>query len=308
MVECGANHTVGPGIHTDCLQLIFAERPMGFATYDALIDAIKNGQVDQFSWYKTGGSYSGGTASSTWSLSGLPGAGNYTGTSLAAQQVNGSTTGAINFAAPPGGKTRHIFAVGAGSDALTGPGGHTGVIIIYDRLLYYPGISHTTTSAQNLDNTNTLPRYTDGLGVMAWLEVTTALGSTAQNVTLTYTNDAGTSGQSTGAQAIITSASTPRFAHTFLFFPMAGTDKGIRSVQTVTFSAANSAGVSALVLGFPLAVVPLPDQGLYAERDLAVQIPSLPKLEDNHALGIIRWFGGSVNTALTQGLIQTAWN
>jgi len=94
-------------------------------------------------------------------------------------------------------------------------------LMLVDLLMYYPGISMTTggiTSAaqQVMNNTVSLPRYTNGNGVMMFLEANVATGATASyivqgsncinnsgtgngstsNVGTYYTNSSGSAGQS----------------------------------------------------------------------------------------------------------------
>lgn len=73
--------------------------------------------------------------------------------------------------------------------------------MLVDLLGFYRVSSVTTTTAQTLNNTVTIPRYTDGAGVQAfmWNTNTTAMGAATPNLSINYTNSAGTAGRATPA-------------------------------------------------------------------------------------------------------------
>jgi hypothetical protein len=75
-------------------------------------------------------------------------------------------------------------------------------------------------------------------------------------------------------------------------------DTGIRSVQTLTLSAASLAGTAALCLYKPLAVLPITTLGVCAERDLMNQLPSLPQIQDGACLTWL-YFTGAATAAST---------
>ena len=212
---------------------------MGFATYNAIIDALTvqaRGQARP--WTKTMGSTgASGRVHSAWRRAGVPAAGTDPA-ALTARQVDSSIAGAMSFANPGGGRTLHLVR----SSGVSSGAPHT--LVLVDRLLDYGAIQHNTNLAQPLVNGVALPRYADGKGVMAFLEVTTGIGATAQNVTASYTDDEGNAGAATTAVAMRASAVADEVPHgtTALWLPLAAGDFGIRSVQSVTFSAANTGG------------------------------------------------------------------
>jgi len=60
-------------------------------------------------------------------------------------------------------------------------------LILCDYLLYYPSVDDSISDTQILDNTVTLPRYTDGKGVQV-IAVTVAGRTGGQSFYFTYTN------------------------------------------------------------------------------------------------------------------------
>lgn len=229
------------------------------------VNADLAGKTQMIPWSKVPPSTpAAGGVMSLWAASGVPGAGGYGGSALAATQCDKDTAGALA-----------VLLAGSGSEALwlkyldaNAPQAST--IELWDRLLVYDDISHASTLAQTLTNPVTLPRYTTGEGVQMFLEAQTAIGATPQNVTVTYTDSDGNGSNSTGAQAIVTSSGIGRCPHAFHAFPLAAGDRGVRSAESIIFSAA-STGTSALVLAKRIAAIPVTVAGLMAARDLLRQ-------------------------------------
>ena len=73
--------------------------------------------------------------------------------------------------------------------------------MLVDLLGFYRVSTVTTTTPQALNNSVTLPRYTDGAGVQAfmWNTTTIPLGAATPNLSINYTNSAGEAGRVTPA-------------------------------------------------------------------------------------------------------------
>ena len=73
--------------------------------------------------------------------------------------------------------------------------------MLVDLLGFYRVSSVTTITAQTLNNTVNLPRYTNGAGVQAfmWNTNTVAMGAATPNLSINYTNSAGTASRATPA-------------------------------------------------------------------------------------------------------------
>lgn len=255
----------------------------GFQSLNQITTALTtSGKGESKYFVKNGATVTAGTFFSLWRLGGIPVAG-ADPTSLTATVVSATTTGAITFANPTSPATKHL--INAGATSVTA--GSTGSLIVLDRLLAYGNINANVNTAQNLTNTASLTRYQGGTGTVMFLEVVTALGATASNVTVTHTNQDGVSSRSTGAQAMVVSSVANRVPNTFLYLPLQAGDVGVRSVQTIQFSAAMAAGVVNLVIAKPLFTIPLTAVGVRNNVDLALQFSLLPKLENNHALQFI---------------------
>lgn len=181
-------------------------------------------------------------------------------------------------------QTKHVFMGTALSTVATGV---PSVLTLVDLQGYWPGISLTTSSPQTLSGTPTI-RYTGGAGCLPYLVVTTLSGSTAQNLSMSYTNQNGTGGRvlplpitvaaATGVGLIYTATNSP------WFIPLSGSDTGVQNVASVTWSAGNTAGAAALCLARPLLSIPIATLGNIVERDYVNQLPSLPEVKNDACL------------------------
>lgn len=112
-----------------------------------------------------------------------------------------------------------------------------------DRLVGVGGLVLTSTGNKTVNST-ALPRYTDGGGVEAWLEVSTAGSTTAATVSMnSYTNQ---DNQNARAGGSISFATATQPANALLGpLPLQAGDTGVKSVETINVSVA--AGGSATV-------------------------------------------------------------
>lgn len=178
------------------------------------------------------------------------------------------------------------------------------VLMLVDLLGFYRVTSTTTITAQTLNNTVTLPRYTTGAGVEAfmWANNATPLGAGTPNLSINYTNSAGVSGRVT--PAVLPVGKTAANNGTILysgnaagkygpFLPKQAGDAGVRSIESVTLSATYTSGEFSIGLCKPLLTLPITTQGVACERDLMNQIPSLPRVYDGANLVWLLYSGAA---------------
>lgn len=242
-----------------------------------------------------------------------------TGTNLAAQAVSDTNAGSggMRHGGNVSPATKHIVNASAGTSATTTA---PAVMMLVDLVLFYRVTSVTVTTAQTLDNTITLPRYTDGAGLMAfaWNTSATAMGAATPTITLNYTNQAGTAGRTTptvlptcktaAANGLILYSGTGAGKYN-PFIPLAGGDTGIRSIQSLTLSASYVSGEFAIALCKPLITLPIGALGVVTERDYVNGLPSLPRVYDG--ANLIWLMGSGAATPVNSGLfghIDFAWN
>lgn len=249
--------------------------------YDGIINGRGTGKYNDITIYAA----SQTSVATAWhsminSTSKLP-SGTFAPTSIpGGTATNRSTTGSLSAGLinPSGTDKQYLITCGLTSSATIN------MVILVDMLIAASNINANVATAQTV-NTTALTRYTGtaSAGNLLTFEVTTALGATASNVTVSsYTNSAGTTARTTSALAMTTSAITGRLQPIALtgnpFVPLASGDIGVRSVETLQFSAAMGAGVLNLYLYRPLHFLPGVGQNVYVERDSTVQIDGLTEL------------------------------
>lgn len=196
--------------------------------------------------------------------------------------------------------------------------GVPGVLMMVDLLLAYPYIDANSASAQTCTNNNTLPRYTTGAGVRAFMVAATTVGATPHNIQMSYTNSGSTAGRAIPITTACTaSAIVPHITHSGVaannygpFLPMATGDAGVKSIQSVTLSATSGTASTFyhMVLCKPLVTIPITTVSVAAERDLINQLPSMPQIVDGACIGFL-WFAGAATAASTSffGSFDVVW-
>lgn len=129
------------------------------------------------------------------------------------------------------------------------------VVILVDLLNISAGLNGTVTTAQTTNlPTAALTRYTSGEGVMAAIFIESLIGTTLTTFTVSYTNQAGTSGRTSTANQI--GGTNFREAGVIINIPLEGSDTGIRSVESVTLAGTTGTiGSFGICLYKPLAML-----------------------------------------------------
>ena len=269
----------------------------GFTSQDDMINQVStNGKFYRTDWQKSTFATTAQAAGLWYSLQrggGNPAADTIlgTGTNLAFQALSDSVATASGI--PHGGNVGNykqlLNAAAQTAAGTTAPC----VLMLVDLLGFYPITTVTTITAQTLNNTVTLPRYTDGAGVQAFLTPSTVMGAATPNLSINYTNSGATAGRVTPATLPIGNSAAAVTSVVYSgtgagkygpFMPLVAGDAGIRSVQSVTISTSYLSGVLNLVLCKPLMTLPITTLGVTAERDLVNQFMSMPKIYDGACL------------------------
>lgn len=291
---------------------------MAITSLNGIISSLSAGQRWRSEFNKiTGASaYTAGRSYDMTNLAGSPVANAWAGTALAFTECDESTgNGTQIFGIYHGGNVstaiKNLLNMGAIATAATGV---PATLILVDIEGYWPGITNNSAVAQNLTGTPSL-RATNGNGCRLYWAQTAVAGATAQNLSLSYTDQAGNTGNALPVTVAMTaSAIVGHISHSGVaannygpFLPLASGDYGVRNVASVTFSAANT-GTGALVLARPLMEIPIGVVSLYHNKDMLSQIPSLPIIPDGACLGFILVAGGAVAASTTfMGHIETVW-
>jgi hypothetical protein len=228
---------------------------------DRALTAIQEGGLKVFPWTKVLNNTLAGSVSCLYQAAGMPEAGTYPGNVREANMIYPGMVpnilGPASRIVPPLYRNHLIQA-----EALSPVANMDGILMVGDLLTTYRGLPADTGAAQDLSTLGSaagrsiLPRYADGRGVRIFADVTTAFGATPVTLTISYTNELGTSAKSSVSTTVASvpagrsACLNPRDAFSL---PLASGDKGVRSLQTATLSATTgAAGVYTLFLYRPL--------------------------------------------------------
>lgn len=242
---------------------------------------------------------------------GNPPAQYYIGSILSATVLARSTDGGINHGpnvSPSTKYLRSITSMTSASTTLPLP------MVLCDYLLAYPFIDTSVTDQQDLINTNTLTRYTDGKGVQVMAILTNA-GIGGQSFSFTYTNSDGVAGrvsqtvQMNTATAVgsIVSSSVSTLNQYAPFIGLQDGDSGVRSIQSVTMLGAD-VGLFALVLVKPLMWTAINEITAPYEKDALLMGGELPRIYDDAFLGFICLPRGNLSATTLVGDLKVIWS
>ena len=203
-------------------------------------------------------------------------------------------------------------------------------MVLCDYLLYYPFID--TDAVGELQETTqpttpkTLPRYATGEGVQM-MAVAQSASSAYGAFTVSYTNSEGVAGRMSqvtytkivGGGGILVSSTNAAVTGSQPFIQLQAGDKGVRSVESVTFSAAGG-GLMSLVLVKPLqhfystqecrrtTSANLESYGAASQFESVLHGPPIQIL-DGAVLGIVSLGNaGSLASSILTGVLETQWS
>jgi hypothetical protein len=275
---------------------------MAITDLDQMVNTFTGGEgACQYMWYFRDNRIDGAamsasnsqTASSTlWQLNST--LGKCTGPTGTARNPTRATTGSLGQANPTGG--RKLYLTGVYLTAST-----SSTILVIDRLADISGLSGTVTTAQNTTSLS-VSRYTgsESRGNEIWIEINTLIGTTATTLTVSYTNQAGTSGRT--SKAVVIGGSGRREIYRIFPVPLANGDTGVRSVESVTLAGTTgTAGDFGVVILRPLVMIgvqnPCPTL-----LDLLTLMPLLPEIKTDACITEILLHTNNLNIpAYTMG-------
>lgn len=267
------------------------------------------------------------TTTAAWSdysyYAGSPPANFYASTPLEAAVVDATRGIYVPTVSPAKQFLRNLKVMSAASSATSTANSRQGLILA-DLLLYYPFIdTDAVGEQQDMVNTTTIPRYSGGQVVAVAQSAASAVGT----FTFSYTNDQGVSGRTSqahftfavggGGQIVASSVGSSASYHPFCSL-QAG-DSGVRSIESVTFTAAGG-GLMALVIVRPLMTAFLTQEsrrtttGNLESYGACDEFASLinnapPQIVDGAVLGLLAaGYGGSLASSILSGIIETTWN
>jgi hypothetical protein len=142
-----------------------------------------------------------------------------------------------------------------------------------------------------------MPRYDGGVGCEAFFVAQTQPTAGGPNLTASaYDRASDTAGTGTRAfqgRILHSGNAAGRYGP---FLPRQGGDTGIARINSFTWSggtAYTGTGVVALCIARPLADIVIPVSGMWSERDLVNQLPSMPQVMDGACLGWLLFATGA---------------
>jgi hypothetical protein len=219
---------------------------------DLISKATTEGKRQDFPFYKVGTLAVTASFASLWNVGQTPSAGGSSTNIPSGTFPTNATNGSFKQSDATGTNTLHLTTAYAQGSAAPN------TLLLYDRLWHGGSGTHVNTSAQSINGSPSRYLGTDSKGNFAFLEVTTALGATAQNLTMTYVDQDGNSAEAASALAMVASSAVTRIPHSPWFVPLNSGDTGLRRVTQIQFSAGNTAGLSNVVIGHTLGFLPCP--------------------------------------------------
>lgn len=266
----------------------------GFTSLSDLIsEATSGGKRQVFRVNKTGvAAPAAGSSQHLWGQATMPPTGTAAAAAPGGTAFDRTSTGALGQANPSGGDTLHFVSAQPVSTVA-------GALLMYD---YLWGVDiNEATTANTVTGVPT--RYATTTAPGNWLSnrITTILGATAHNVTVTYTDDAGNATQNGGAQAIRVSSAVQTISFTApkWTYDMAAGDYGMRAVTSIALSAA-STGHTEWMLGHSIVTMPMPISNVVVPVDGINSAFNLVQIIDSAALAFLEFW----KTATTAATVQ----
>lgn len=186
-------------------------------------------------------------------------------------------------------------------------------MVLCDYLLYYPSVDDSVLDEQIMDNTVTLPRYTDGEGVQV-IAVSVAGRTGGARFYFTYTNSQGVSGRvsqtvlqnASPALGTLQASAINNSSSAAAFIGLQDGDSGVRSIDSV-FMLDADVGLMTLILVKPLATSVIREITAPVEKDYFMESGLIPRIYDDAYLSFICSPQGSLAATALMGDIKVVF-
>lgn len=288
---------------------------MGFQRFKDVVDSqVANGSERYSAWRKTSTQIT--TVGIWYDISSAPGNPNpkywFDTTPLkatvCAQSIDGGLWHGGNVS-PQTKYLRELMAICVTAAPLPMP------MILCDYLLYYPTIDETVSGAQVMDNTASITRWI-GDSTIQMIAVSDAPRTGGQTVTVSYTNQSGTSGRTTTfienavsvTGSIVSSAQTQAGGYAAgPFIGLQYPDTGVQSVQSVTVNGTGDVGLFSIILVKPMSQFSIRGIDAPVEVDYLKDFSGTPIVKDDAFLSLLCLPQGSLSGAQIIGSIKTTF-
>jgi hypothetical protein len=181
-------------------------------------------------------------------------------------------------------------------------------VFLNDYLMFYPLIDCDTTDVQTMVNISSLPRYSDGEGVMAMLVVTAPMLATASMV-VTYTNSKNISGRQVTFNLVpgvnigvcATGNGQGGVISPVPFMPLASGDSGIKTIDDAQLLG-GAGGFICICLVKPLATLQTFEFNCPVEKIYGFDDAGIPQIENGAHLNLMLHRNSQATT--TTGLVS----
>ena len=246
-------------------------------------------------------------------LAGHFGANPYVGDMLKATRLNYKNIGNLWHGENVSPMRKYLFSLSLMGTTTTA---YPSQLILCDYLMFYPLINLDSTDEQLFDNTVTLPRYQDGIGVKAFLVVTIEAGPSQVGMAMSYVNQNGEEKTVPYTLQLRPSSIVTQIPHTGTFadqygpfIPLAQGDSGIQRVLSVTLDAGMGAGYATLILCRPLISIPYYHYFAVTEYNNLIDKMNTVEIADEAYLGFLLFAGAAVAAGTRFiGYMQFIWN
>jgi hypothetical protein len=166
----------------------------------------------------------------------------------------------------------------------------TSQVTLYDRLwhggAFLDNHGSTYTLSAQPSYSSRVPGGTDYTGLQIWGETSTGFNNSTCTLTVTYTDQSGNTGHTTGA-VTFANPGTNVLGNLFLL-PLAAGDCGVQKIESVTFSsgATNGSGVNVLVVR-PLWRGIIADTPVPCARAFGIDQTGMPQVWQDSALNLM---------------------
>lgn len=275
-----------------------------------LVDAELDGKVRQYTWRKTPSQVT--TAGLWFDLSMSPGRPVpkywFDAPPAIAKQITYSGDGGLEDGGGVSPSEKYLrLTTGIATAATALPL----TMILCDYLLYYPSVDDSVLDEQVMDNTVTLPRYTDGEGVQV-IAVSVAGRTGGARFYFTYTNSDGVSGRtsqiayqnSAAALGTLQNSGANNNASAMPFICLQAGDSGVRSIDSV-FMLDADVGLMTLILVKPLGTSVIIEITAPVEKDYFMEAGVIPQIYDDAYLSFLCLPQGTLAATALMGDIKT---
>lgn len=257
---------------------------------DALFRASSGfGQTLNGGINKASASSTTGNATSTWALTGSPGAGAAASAAPGGRIPTSATTGAMQFTNPSGSDTLHLTGADMAASVVNNS------LMLYDRIF---DVAKTMNSTATEAVTGVPTRYQSTTttaadyigGNFLFIETQTVLAATAHNwTTCLYTDQAGVTAQTLPSVTGISAAAAQRLdmpINTW-FCPLATGDSGIKNLEQMQCSALVATGAINFVIGHPIGIMMFPIAGPLLPFDWLTNRSQAPRIFSDACLSLL---------------------